>query len=472
MTKVLLLLIGLGIAGPVIWGFAAWERQGKYIRATVLLLVLELVEAALYESENFVPRGIFHPGSNTTQLRLPEIFLALALIGRLVARRLPKRIGIPPILWVLWGAWMFTELIEGYLHLNPHATVLYDFKSVIYILGGFALASAVPVRDYLDAQVFEKLTRWSAPVAVLLDLAQARSQTFNLNVPLFPLQNFGQVGADAATMFGAVALITLMLELGKERRNVLTMACTIPLFLMAVVSGQRAALIGIAISIVFVMAISLGSTGRRRLRIHPSEIFVTVLAVIGVVLLVVIIPAIRNDAPIQLPFSSTISTEFNSAGKQDSAEDRVDESQIAYSLIHKELLFGSGLGTAYSYWSPGPDQYVTEATTDDIYLDLAIRTGVIGLGLFLVAMGVSLVDGLLVWRRHYDSMVAIFALALVAVILGLLVKGGVESILEKYRIATMLGLMLGMLRSAVTSAGEPQVFIPAALAARTVDEGV
>jgi hypothetical protein len=50
-------------------------------------------------------------------------------------------------------------------------------------------------------------------------------------------------------------------------------------------------------------------------------------------------------------------------------------------------------------------------------------------------------------------MVAVLALALVAVVVGFVAKGMVESIFEKYRLATMLGLSLGLLRSAVTSAG-------------------
>jgi hypothetical protein len=50
-------------------------------------------------------------------------------------------------------------------------------------------------------------------------------------------------------------------------------------------------------------------------------------------------------------------------------------------------------------------------------------------------------------------MVAVLALGLVAAVVGLIAKGQVESIFENYRLATVLGLTLGMLRSAVTSGG-------------------
>ena len=95
----------------------------------------------------------------------------------------------------------------------------------------------------------------------------------------------------------------------------------------------------------------------------------------------------------------------------------------------------------------------TTDLTENIGLDLWLRTGLIGLALFLAAIVVSLVNGFATWRLHPDRMVAVLALALVAVVVGFIAKGQVESIFENYRLATVLGLSLGMLRSAVTSGG-------------------
>jgi O-antigen ligase len=91
--------------------------------------------------------------------------------------------------------------------------------------------------------------------------------------------------------------------------------------------------------------------------------------------------------------------------------------------------------------------------TENIGLDLWLRTGLIGLGLFLLALVTSLVNGFATWRLHPDPEVAVLALALFAVVVGMIAKGQVESIFENYRLATVLGLSLGMLRSAVTSGG-------------------
>ncbi len=472
MTKLLILVAAILIALPFIRGFARWELQGKIIRATVLLLVLELVEAALYEDQSLIPRGLFHPGSGSTQLRLPEVFIALALLGRLVAKKMPERVGYPAMLWAAFGIWMAVEVAEGYLRDNNHSQITYEAKAIIYVVGGFALASAVPARQYLDARIFERLVRWFAPIALILDVMSAGHSAFGIRAPLLPVPAFGGVGADVATMFGAVGLIALTVELGKEQRSLWTVACTIPLFLSSVMSSQRAALVGLAASLALLILASMGNNARRRLRVNVSEIVLTALAVFALFLVVVLVPATLNQQAPRIPFSSTINTEFSSTGKVQSAQDRINELQAARRMIPRELIFGWGLGLEYSYWSPGPNVEVTSALTEDIYLDLWLRTGLVGAGLFVLAILVSLGDGLQVWRHHQDRMVSVLALALVAAVFGILVKGGFESILEKYRLATMLGLLLGMLRSTVTSAGGNWSSSPALVAEWNVIEKV
>ena len=70
-----------------------------------------------------------------------------------------------------------------------------------------------------------------------------------------------------------------------------------------------------------------------------------------------------------------------------------------------------------------------------------------------MALVVSLVQGFTTWHLHPDRMVAVLALALCAVLIGFLAKGQVESIFENYRLASLFGVSLGMLRATFTSAG-------------------
>jgi hypothetical protein len=403
---------------------------------------------------------------------LPELFITLALLGRLVAKRMPERIGIPAMLWTAFGAWLTVGVVEGYFRANPHSQILYEGKAIIYVVGGFALASGVPVRQYLDAEVFERLTRWFAPLLLVLDLMTATHRSIDIHLPLLPIPTFGVVGSDAASVFGALGLVALVLELGKERRNLWTIACTVPLLLCVPLAPQRAALLGVAAAIVFLVLAGLGPSARRRLTVRPFEILLGMLAIGAVVLVVVLVPAALDQQAPDIPLSSTVATTFTSNAKVESAEDRLNELSASRQMIPQHLFLGWGLGVEYNYWAPGPNVEVTSALTEDIYTDLWLRTGLIGLVVFVIAALVSLSDGFRVWRRHPDRMVAVFALALTAAVLTLLVKGGFDSDFENYRLSTLMGLLFGMLRSTVTSTGSRLSSMPALLIKRDVDQRV
>jgi O-antigen ligase len=206
-------------------------------------------------------------------------------------------------------------------------------------------------------------------------------------------------------------------------------------------------------SVTVILLVATGTTARRRLRIKSAEVLLSALAVVGVVLTVAVVPAVESQKPVQLPLSSTIAKTFDSQAKIESAEDRASKWEVAFSLIRQHPIIGNGLGVEFSYYNPGPNIFSMTDVTENIGIDLWMRAGLIGLGLFVLALLFSVFDGLVAWRLHPDRMVAVLALALVAVVVGFVAKGMVESIFEKYRLATMLGLSLGMLRSAVTSTG-------------------
>jgi hypothetical protein len=57
--------------------------------------------------------------------------------------------------------------------------------------------------------------------------------------------------------------------------------------------------------------------------------------------------------------------------------------------------------------------------------------------------------GVRTWWRGADIDIASFAAGMTAVFVGLLGKGLVESLFEKYRLATFMGLVIGMVCSAI-----------------------
>jgi O-antigen ligase len=453
MTQAAILLVAAGVAAALLGVFVHWERTGKEHYVVLLMLGLLVAETSLYENQDNMPRDIFHPGSGAFEFRLPEIIITLALLARLVVRGRATRVGVPPLLWGAFGAWIGVALVEGVLRHNDLTQIPYEAKVIVYVVGGYALVSGVPIQRFFEGRCLERLVRWSAVPATVVVLLSAAHKTYSIHLPLLPLPDFGVDGSDAATIFAAIGLIGLLLELAKEKRSRLTLLCVVPLLVSPFLSDQRAVLIMLGASVTVIVVVALGSTARRRLRVKSAEVLLTALAVVGTVLGIVLIPAAQSQTAVVVPGGATLAKTFDTKGKIESAEDRASKWQVAFSFIRQHPIIGNGLGLEFSFYEPGPNDFTMTDVTENIGLDLWLRSGLIGLSLFVLAVLVSVFDGLVAWRLHPDRMVAVLALALVAVVIGFVAKGMVESIFEKYRLATMLGLSLGMLRSAVTSAG-------------------
>jgi O-antigen ligase len=457
IAKLILLAGGAVASGMLLYLFLRWERSGREHWVVFLLLGSLVFESTLWDNQTTIPQGIFHPGTGSLEFRLPEVFITVALVARLLIKGTPRRIGLPALLWLVVAGWWFLEAVEGVLRHNSTVKLPFEAKAIIYVMAAYALAAGVPIRRYLDGRGFERLLQWSALSATVLLILSVAKKTYAFNIPLMHILDFGSMGTDVATIFVCVGVIGFLLELSKETRSRFNLLCTVPLALSPFFAYQRADLLALGAVVTVVVVVGMGSTARARLRIRSGEVAVAALAVVGVVLAVSVIPAITSQksvtGPLASTYNSTLGATLNSEAKQESAQDRLNKWDVALADAKQHWFLGQGLGFEYSYFQAGPNQYITTDLTENIGLDLWLRTGLIGLGLFLLALLTSLVNGFATWRMHPDPTVAVFALALFAVVIGLVAKGQVESIFENYRLATVFGLSLGMLRCAVTSGG-------------------
>jgi O-antigen ligase len=154
---------------------------------------------------------------------------------------------------------------------------------------------------------------------------------------------------------------------------------------------------------------------------------------------------------VHIPLSTQFANLLHSQGKAESAQDRLNLAAEAEKLIPQHVFVGWGLGIEFTYYEAGQRKIVPVAYAHNIVLDLWLRLGVIGLIMFVAAMGFSLRDGVMAWRRHPDPVVAALALGSLAVLSGLLATAFLEPFLDEYRLATLFGVTLGMLRATVTS---------------------
>jgi hypothetical protein len=452
--ELLAVLVLLGVAVAIVKLFIRWEREGKEHLAPLVLLGLLVVEATIYADQNTLPRGIFHPGSGSAQLRLPEIYITLALLARLIARGRPTRIGLPAGLWLAFAAWMAVGSVEGELYHNQLSLNLFEAKDILYIVGAYALAAGVPVRRYFDSGDLFKLGYLAVACISLVDVMSIGGITVNTSLPLLPLQDFGEVGSETAALCLGIVTVCFLCKMASGPIRLRHALMLVPVIVGVVLANQRAVVVNLGVVVlVVVLALLVGNRRGidRRFSIGLGHVLLTALAIVGVTILVLVVPAAVNEQPVKVPLATTFQNLFHSEGKAESAQDRLNLASATEALIPQHLWIGFGLGVVFQYYEAGSRTVVTIPLAHNIVLDLWLRLGLIGLVLFVVAYAGSVDMGLRVWRRHADPRVAALALALVAVSAGLIATAFLEPFLDEYRLATLFGVTIGMLRGTVTS---------------------
>jgi O-antigen ligase len=279
----------------------------------------------------------------------------------------------------------------------------------------------------------------------------------NTTLPLLPLQEFGQVGAETAALFLAIVTMCFLVRLAAGPVKFRHVLALIPVIGSVFLADQRAVIVNLA-AVVLVVVVGMMVGPRpgvaRKLFAAPGQVFLIFLAVAAIVIAIVVVPAAVERRPAQIPLASNFQSLFHSGGKAESAQDRLNLFAEAGSLIPHHLFIGYGLGVEFPYYETGTRSVQTIAYAHNLVLDLWLRLGLIGLGIFAAALAVSVKGGLRVWRRGRDRQTAVLALGLVAVVAGLFATGLLEPLLDEYRFTVLLGVGLGMLRGCVIAMGE------------------
>jgi O-antigen ligase len=331
--------------------------------------------------------------------------------------------------------------MEGFIFGNRLDLLLFEGKAIVYV-GLLFVVLGADVGKMLRSRPFERLLGVAAIVALILTSLDAVGVEADLAIPILPLSSFGLVGADAASVFGALGLITLALGVTRASNRLPMLGMAAAFLAPALVAQQRAALLGLAVSILVIAAIAL--TARHRLRLTLAEGTLVVIATAFVVGTVTLVGSGIQGTSLTLPFASSIDQAFGREDKAVSAQSRVSQWRAAPDVFRERPLAGSGLGTTYQFYDPGPKEFVRSNLTHNIGLDLLIRTGAIGLALFGLALLTSLWAGIRAWRGVLDPVLAAIGLACAAIIAGLVAKGMVESLFEKYRLVALMGLLVGV----------------------------
>lgn len=433
------------VVGGLFVMFSRLQSRGQSAAIIAAVFAIVLLEAVIYPDQSNVPTGLFHPEYRKQTFRLVDILIPVVIVVCLLGR--PASPGSPVVLvWLAFLVWLATAGLIGAYEGHPLSIVAFQGKAIIY-LGVFVAAASVPVEQYLARGRLERYLGWAAGLALLVILTDLGGVALSASIPLVPLESFGAIGSDAATMFsglGVIALAVGLLARGRGQRLRLLASAGVLLSTPAF-AGQRAAFIALGLAVVIVIGAIVFS--RRRVAVKPTEAMLAAGAVVAL-LLISTVPALIGDSPVKLPLQDQLSTTFGSYEEVLTTQDRVNQWTQARPLIAERPIFGHGLGFQYVFWNQGFYEFTQTDLTHNIFADLLLRAGLVGLGLFLLAfLSTSSALARAWWSRTSDRTAA-FSLGVGAAVIGLVGKGMAESIFEKYRLAIVLGLGIGVMIAA------------------------
>jgi O-antigen ligase len=456
------ILLPLVAAGSLFW-FRYLERTGRPTAVVAVVWAVLIADATLYPNPSTVPEGgVLHPVIAGFSLRLIDVIIPMALLARATTTGL-GRFGGNGLLWMAFAVWIATAGVIGLADGNPLAEVGFQAKIIIY-LGAIVLATGIPAHRYIESGHLRRLIGFAAIVAVLMIALDTSGARFDLGAAP-PAEETteaieageasddpsGEIGPDAATIFVALGIVSLAMALlspdGRERLPLLLAAA--PLFASAAVATQRAALLGLGASIGVLAALLLFSD--RRIRMTPTELGLVALAVGALLVTSAVGTTVFGEGDPELPLESEISRGISSREEQLTTEDRLNQWNEAVALIGERPVFGWGLGTTLYYFEPGSFEFVRTDVTHNLPLDILLRSGIVGLLLFIAAVAFTWIRGLRALRAQGDDLLAGLALGALAAVAGILAKAAVESVFEDYRLAVLLALMLGLVGSVSAS---------------------
>ena len=450
LHHLLLILAALALGSIVFSWFYRLARAHRHATIVTFILGLIVLETALYETID-VPTGIFHPSTGALKFETVDFIILIAVFATLAAGAGEYVLTKTSLLWVAFGAWIISEAVVGYLNGNPRSNIAFEVKVVLYI-SLFTVARRIALRDPRTQRSFARLLYFSAVMAGVTVFLGTIGARVSLSAPGLRGAELGKVGSIGANLFIALGVLGLCLAICADRKRIPLLFVIGPLFIPALMAHQRAALVTLAVSVVVLAAML--PLARHKLRVTPAEGMVVVLAAVAFVALPVFVNGVIEGKRV-IPFSRSLSYALTSGEKKLSAQDRVNQFHEAKKLIVERPLTGWGLGQTITYYEVGFKMFVVTYLTHNIVVDLLLRTGAVGLALFLLAVIGSLSQAFMAWRNASDAMVAATALASVTIIAGWLAHGLVESLFEHVQLAPLFGITIGLAQAAASQLREP-----------------
>lgn len=437
-----------GVVALLVFALARrFELEGRPDRWVAIVLVVMILESFVYPAQPTVPAGPFRVPLLGGGVRTHDLLVVVGLAARATVRPLPRRLRADGVLWFLAGVWFATAAVRGLLGGNPTSIVLFSGGSVVGLFGGYLLVAGCDPRRLAD---FFR-ARYLIPIGALV-LLMAPNQLADDPAEFFGT-GLGTISVDTASVFIALATFGVLIEWSRRPRSSLAVWLCIPLVLTPFTIEQRATLLQLGAVLLVVVWAVLHSEWNDRIHVTRVKLLWGSMLLLGGMMAILMISLSGSDSTV--PLAEYYEDTFEAEGQQLSAQARQESFAVGVEEFLERPLFGDGLGHTYRITRPGSDFAVEPATYDNVVVDVATRAGIVGFVLFWSANAASVVAGWRAWRRSSDPAVAALALAAVAVLVGLVVKSGFESILEKGKLALIWGMTAGAIAAAARWVDQP-----------------
>ncbi len=454
---IIIALAVVAIAGVI--ACVVLEERGRPEIIVVVTLAVVVFDALVYPDGGAEPAGILRPTIFGHDYRAADLVIVIALLARLFVRGLPRRVTGTGLLWFAFFA-MFTIAVPLGLA-NGHASALVIFQEKFVLeAGGMAILMAGVPLSSVTSPKFIGRAAWTLGLMSLVPILAAFTK-HQINFPLLPQAGFGaSLGSDSATVLLSLSFLLLMVEICRDSPRFGVVAWCGLMIVAGIVTGQRAALIGLLVTIACTLVVMSGRPWRRRSRARLSHLL-PVLALLVIPLgTIAVLNARTSPSSTAVPIVSSLGGSFTGVGKTQSADIRLTVWDFGRHLAAERPVFGWGLGQDFKiFQSNGSEDPFTGGDFHDIAIDLVVTTGVVGLGLFSLAFASSLWSAFVTWRGARSSAVAAIALASGILLVQLVSKGLFESITQKYRFTVILGMLIGIIAQARKSEAEETEFL-------------
>ncbi len=446
MAELAQLALLLCAAGVALGTFVLLELSDRREAVVGVVLGALVVESFLVASQNDVTAGFLRPTFLGTAFRLPDLLIPLALVARLLVGGWPRRVTPVGLLWGAFLAWVAYGYLVGRSAGNDPREVLAQGKTLLVFGGAIALAAGIDPRRLVDRRTTSRWITVLVLVTVPFALLQLSGRNWDVRWPGLELEAFGTYGADASSLVMTIAIVVIVVESCRERPRAPVALGALVLLFSPLAGTQSASVVQLATMSVLLVLVRLGVVWRRRTSVGAREGTLFNLAVCAIAVLAVLVPAAQDT---DMPIAQNIEDNFANEASGATAEARTQIWADARKLFVERPWFGWGLGRRIELRE---DIGLTkEYSAHNVVIDMLLQSGVVGLALFLAALVATLGQAWRSWVEHPDDRLAAAALACGAAVVGLLGKGLAESVLYKFRLSTLMGLLLGVLCAVAAS---------------------